>query len=140
MKITDSMQKVLKRAEKEAAKIKSVKPILEDKLPEAINFVTTDEHLLQPKVEGVLSVSDHEPTFMIPSPQDEDKIKKGFKTSEFWLILAFSLANIFGAAAQILPPKSALAAASISTGIYTFGRTALKLKALFSSLFHKNSN
>jgi len=126
------MQKVLKRAEKEAAKIKSVAPIVEGTLISGFEPI------------GGLKESDFDSSpysGIVPTLENsEDKIKKGVKTSEFWLTLAFSLANIFGAAAQILPPKSALAAAGISTGIYTFGRTALKLKSLFSSLFHKNSN
>lgn len=127
--MTDSFQKVLKRAEKEAAKIKSVAPVTAEELPILINSFEPVGELKEP----------YFPT--LPTLENSDgNIKKGFKTSEFWLTLAFSLANIFGAAAQILPPKSAFAAAGISTGIYTFGRTALKLKSLFSSLFHKNSN
>lgn len=52
--------------------------------------------------------------------------KPGYRTTEFWLTVAFDIAAITSAIANQLPPKWATLAGAIATSIYAAARAYTK--------------
>lgn len=54
-------------------------------------------------------------------------IKSGWKTSEFWGKVALQASTIWAAVGGFVPPKYAVVVVAVAEGVYTIGRTALKI-------------
>jgi len=62
-----------------------------------------------------------------PVPTPATGQRPGYRTTEFWLVVATSLGAVISAAADWLPPRYAALAAAAASGLYAIGRGLSKV-------------
>ena len=61
--------------------------------------------------------------------QEVNKMKDGYKTTEFWLTILTNLITIVTAIQGVIPPQTAAIILAVLNGIYTTMRSIVKINA-----------